>query len=93
MANLPPPIRIDSGSGVHAYWPLDEDVPSDVWKRYATKFKSLCNDYIKIDNAVNIEYLKVKTVDNSISYVDDLSETQIKDMKTKNIKKLLKKKK
>ena len=28
---------------------------------------------------------KVKTVDNSISYIDDLSETQITDMKTKNI--------
>ena len=28
---------------------------------------------------------KVKSVDNSISYVDDLSETQIKDMKAKNI--------
>jgi len=26
---LPPPILVDSGAGVHAYWPFEEDVPSE----------------------------------------------------------------
>jgi len=26
---LPPPLRLDSGIGIHAYWLVDEDVPID----------------------------------------------------------------
>ena len=37
--DLPPPIRVDSGGGVHAYWPLDVDVLVDEWKHYADAFK------------------------------------------------------
>lgn len=71
LANLPPPIRVDSGSGVHAYWPLSEDVPSATWKRYATKFKALCNDYIKIDNAVTADAARVLRCPDSLNYKYD----------------------
>jgi hypothetical protein len=37
---LPPPVRIDSGGGVHAYWLFDEDIPAAEWKPYAEKFKT-----------------------------------------------------
>jgi len=37
--DLPPPVRVDSGTGVHAYWLLEEDVPIDEYMPYAVKFK------------------------------------------------------
>ena len=39
---LPPPVRVDSGNGIHAYWPFEEDVESTEWKHYAEKFKQYC---------------------------------------------------
>lgn len=47
---LPPPVRIDSGGGVHAYWIFDKDVPADEWKPYAEKFKNFC-----LSNGLNID--------------------------------------
>ena len=47
---LPPPVKVDSGTGVHAYWIFDRDIPADEWKIYATKFKDYC-----IDNGLNID--------------------------------------
>jgi len=47
---LPPPVRIDSGGGVHAYWIFDKDVPADEWKPYAEKFKTFC-----LSNGLNID--------------------------------------
>lgn len=32
---LPAPMVVDSGNGLHAYWPLDKSVPSDLWKPVA----------------------------------------------------------
>ena len=37
---LPPPVIVDSGTGVHAYWLFDRDVPVAEWKPYAEKFKA-----------------------------------------------------
>ena len=42
--DLPIPVTVDSGTGVHAYWFLDKDVPADEWKPYAEKFKDYCLD-------------------------------------------------
>jgi hypothetical protein len=59
IAELPPPVRVDSGGGIHAYWILDRDVPTAEWKAYATKFKQLCLDHIKIDPAVTADAARV----------------------------------
>lgn len=37
---LPRPLVVNSGSGLHAYWPLDEDLPLDEWKPYAQGLKA-----------------------------------------------------
>ena len=34
-ANLPLPQFVNSGSGVHVYWPLDRDLPLDAWRVFA----------------------------------------------------------
>jgi len=59
ITELPPPVRVDSGNGIHAYWILDRDVPTAEWKLYATKFKLLCLDYMKIDTAVTADASRI----------------------------------
>jgi hypothetical protein len=57
---LPKPIIVDSGRGLHAYWPFTEDVPADEWKQYAEKFKALCLDNgLMIDPAVTADAARI----------------------------------
>lgn len=57
---LPPPVVIDTGGGVHAYWPLDRDVPIQEWKVYAQKFKDYCiAQGLKIDLAVTADAARI----------------------------------
>lgn len=59
LNDLPPPVRVDSGNGIHAYWILDRDVPTDEWRKYASKFKQFCLDHIKIDPAVTADAARI----------------------------------
>lgn len=57
---LPPPVRIDSGGGVHAYWLFDKDVPADEWKPYAEKFKTFClSRGLNIDPVVTADLARI----------------------------------
>ena len=38
---LPRPAVVSSGGGLHVYWVLDEALPSDEWKKIATRLKKL----------------------------------------------------
>lgn len=38
---LPPPMIVNSGFGLHVYWPLDNDVDMDEWKGMALALKAL----------------------------------------------------
>lgn len=69
---LPPPVRVDSGGGVHAYWIFDRDVPTDEWKVYATKFKQMCLDYLKIDPAVTADAARILRCPETLNYKTDL---------------------
>lgn len=40
--NLPSPTLVNSGGGLHVYWPLTEDVPASEWVRHAKSLKRLC---------------------------------------------------
>lgn len=41
-ANLPVPVFVGSGLGLHCYWPLRSDLPLAEWKPYAVGLKALC---------------------------------------------------
>jgi hypothetical protein len=41
---LPKPMLVNSGNGLHAYWPLVEDVPRDEWVPVVKKLRQLCID-------------------------------------------------
>ncbi len=38
---IPSPMLVSSGYGVHAYWPLDADLPIHYWFKVACRFKAL----------------------------------------------------
>lgn len=39
---LPKPFIVKSGGGLHAYWPMQEDMGFDVWKQTAELLKAAC---------------------------------------------------
>lgn len=53
--NLPPPVYVDSGTGIHAYWVFDRDIPTEEWKPTAEAFKSVCRETLKIDPTVTAD--------------------------------------
>lgn len=65
---LPPPVIIDSGTGVHAYWLFDEDVPAAEWKVYAEKFKAFCLQHIKIDPVVTADVARIMRSPETFNY-------------------------
>lgn len=51
--NLPRPTLVNSGRGVHVYWPLTEDVTSEAWEPIAYYFRDFCLDRgLIVDRAV-----------------------------------------
>lgn len=58
--DLPPPVRIDSGGGIQAYWLFEEDVPAEEWKAVAALFKQFCMDNgLLIDPAVTADAARI----------------------------------
>ena len=50
---LPTPTLVNSGGGIHAYWPLEETVPRRDWEAVAERFKEVCRTQnFYVDNAV-----------------------------------------
>lgn len=72
LKELPPPVRVDSGGGIHAYWIFDQDIPTEEWKAYANKFKQLCLDGIKIDTAVTADAARILRCPDTINYKREL---------------------
>ena len=42
---LPPPVIVDSGYGIHVYWPLQATLDPETWSLYARGLKNLCAKY------------------------------------------------
>lgn len=60
LSALGMPWLVDSGGGVHAYWPLTEDVPIDVWKPVAEAFKRAAKHFnCNIDMTVTADAARV----------------------------------
>lgn len=70
---LPPPAIIDTGGGIHAYWPFDQNVPIAEWKVYAEKFKAFCaTNLLKIDLAVTADAARVMRCPETLNYKYDV---------------------
>lgn len=63
------PWIVDSGGGIHAYWPLHEDVDVRTWKITAENLKRLCKQGgLKIDNTVTADCARVLRIPGTHNY-------------------------
>jgi hypothetical protein len=67
-AELPDPVVIDSGGGIHAYWIMDTDIPKDEWKPAAEVFKALCLQHIAIDPVVTADAARIMRCPETFNY-------------------------
>lgn len=70
-SEMPPPIRIDSGTGIHAYWLLEEEVAIADYLPYAVKFKDYVLERLFADPAVMAEPARVMRCPDSFNYKTD----------------------
>ena len=71
VTELPPPVVIDSGNGIHAYWAFEDSVPIAEWKPYAEKFKQLCLDHMKIDPVVTADVTRIMRCPETLNFKTD----------------------
>ena len=67
-ADLPNPVVVDSGGGIHAYWIMDTDIPKDEWKPAAEAFKALCLQHIAIDPVVTADAARIMRCPETFNY-------------------------
>ncbi len=66
---LPPPVMVNSGGGIHGYWILDRDVPAAEWRPYAKRFKQFCLDCgLHIDPVVTADAARIMRAAGTINY-------------------------
>jgi len=60
---LPKPFMVNSGRGVHVYWPLEEPVPSEEWLPIAEHFKGMLRAHgLSVDHSVPADRAQVLRV-------------------------------
>ena len=65
---LPPPVIIDSGTGIHAYWLFDKTIPFKEYEPVAIKFKEFVTAQIFADKAVMADGSRVMRCPNTVNY-------------------------
>lgn len=69
---LPRPTVVNSGRGIHVYWPLSEPVSRETWLPVAMRFKALCQrEGLIIDPVVPADAARVLRVPLTHNYKDD----------------------
>ena len=63
------PLIVDSGGGLHCYWPLKDEVPSLIWKPVAENLKLLCRqEGFKIDMTVTADPARILRVPGTTNF-------------------------
>ena len=69
LAELGVPTIVDSGGGLHAYWPLRQEIPVNIWKPLAEDFKRLCKQFnFRIDNSVTADAARILRVPGTTNF-------------------------
>ena len=72
IQGLPPALIIDSGRGIHGYWPFDIDIPIDEWRHYAQLFKQFCkNSGLNIDPAITADAARIMRCPDTLNQKTD----------------------
>lgn len=70
--NLPKPTLVNSGNGVHVYWPLTEAQDPAKWQAAAERLKALCKDEeFPADPAITADTARVLRVPGSRNFKSD----------------------
>lgn len=57
---MPPPMVVDSGGGIHAYWPFFSAVTTQEWRPLADKLKAICTaEDFKADRSLTSDQARV----------------------------------
>ena len=67
---LPKPILVNSGRGVHAYWPLTETIDKEQWWPLALRLKELCEIHSLIVDPAVFDVARVLRVPGTLNYKD-----------------------
>ena len=69
---LPAPTIVDSGNGIHCYWPLTEPIDKAIWKPVAEGLKFLCVKHgLKADGACTADMARILRVPGTKNYKDE----------------------
>jgi len=69
---MPKPTIVNSGGGVHVYWPLEEAVPIDKWSRVAESLKAKCVQHdLKADPAVTADAARILRIPGTFNHKTD----------------------
>ena len=76
---LPTPMVVNSGGGIHVYWPLTEDVPVAEWVTHAKALKALCREQkLFADPAVTADAARILRIPGTHNYkLDEARGVQI----------------
>jgi len=67
--SLPEPYIVNSGGGLHVYWPLTEDVPAEDWRVHAKALKQLCTQHnLHADPAVTADCARILRLPDTNNY-------------------------
>ena len=73
-SGLPSPTLVNSGGGLHVYWPLTEDVPVAVWQPLAKSLKRLCAQHnLYADPAVTADAARILRVPGTHNFKNNTS--------------------
>lgn len=69
---LPKPLLVDSGGGIHAYWPLDRAVSTADWRPVADRFKAICvHERFRADRSLTSDQARVLRVPGTYNFKRD----------------------
>ena len=73
------PSLVSSGYGVHAYWPLTDQVEVKKWKPVAEQFKAACRHFnMDFDPAVPADIARILRVPGTFNFKDEQNPRQVK---------------
>ena len=71
-AKLPKPTMVNSGRGVHVYWPLTEAITAETWVPVAEQLKALCKLHgMEADPSVTADVARILRVPNTFNFKDE----------------------
>ena len=69
---LPEPYVVNSGRGLHVYWPFDVDLDAAAWAPLARRFKYMCMvNGLKIDRTVTADAARVLRMPDTVNFKGD----------------------